>query len=109
MKALGMWGGIAGLGGTSGTVISGALVDLASWRWIFFVNLPVALFALVMVPRLTSESRMVRDGRRPDFAGAITGTAGSSRSSTDCCKRRITRGDRPRFCYRCSAGLPCSA
>jgi EmrB/QacA subfamily drug resistance transporter len=76
MKALGMWGGIAGLGGTSGTVISGALVDLASWRWIFFVNLPVALFALVMVPRLTSESRMVRDGRRPDFAGAITGTGG---------------------------------
>ena len=47
IKALGMWGGIAGLGGTSGTVISGVLIDLASWRWIFFVNLPVALFALV--------------------------------------------------------------
>src|SRR5213079_814520 len=45
MKALGIWGGIAGLGGTSGTVIGGVLVDLASWRWIFFVNLPVALFA----------------------------------------------------------------
>src|SRR3954451_15489047 len=77
MKALGIWGGIAGLGGTSGTVISGALVDLASWRWIFFVNLPVALFALIAVPRLVSESRMVRgSGQRPDFAGAITGTAG---------------------------------
>src|SRR5690348_3993813 len=37
MKALGMWGGIAGLGGTSGTVISGVLVNYASWRWIFFV------------------------------------------------------------------------
>ena len=76
MKALGLWGGIAGLGGTSGTVISGALVDLASWRWIFFVNLPVALFALVTVPRLVSESRMVRDGKHPDYAGAITGTSG---------------------------------
>ena len=76
MKALGLWGGIAGLGGTSGTVISGALVDLASWRWIFFVNLPVALFALLMVPRLVSESRMVREHARPDYAGAITGTAG---------------------------------
>src|ERR1043165_4916613 len=65
MKALGLWGGIAGLGGTSGTVISGALVDLASWRWIFFVNLPVALFALLMVPRLVSESRMVREHARP--------------------------------------------
>jgi EmrB/QacA subfamily drug resistance transporter len=76
MKALGMWGGIAGLGGTSGTVISGALVDFASWRWIFFVNLPVALFALLMVPRLVSESRMVREAHRPDYAGAITGTGG---------------------------------
>ena len=77
MKALGLWGGIAGLGGTSGTVISGALVNYVSWRWIFFVNLPVAVFALVMVPRLTSESRMERGGsQRPDFAGAITGTAG---------------------------------
>src|SRR4051794_8440737 len=77
MKALGLWGGIAGLGGTSGTVISGALVNYVSWRWIFFVNLPVAAFALLMVPRLVSESRMVRShSQRPDFAGAITGTAG---------------------------------
>jgi EmrB/QacA subfamily drug resistance transporter len=77
MKALGLWGGVAGLGGTSGTVISGVLVNYVSWRWIFFVNLPVALFALLMVPRLVSESRMQRgDSRRPDFAGAITGTAG---------------------------------
>jgi EmrB/QacA subfamily drug resistance transporter len=76
MKALGLWGGIAGLGGTSGTVISGAVVDLASWRWIFFINLPVAIFALAMVPRLVSESRMVRESGHPDYAGAITGTAG---------------------------------
>ncbi|HEX5265782.1 MAG TPA: MFS transporter [Acidimicrobiales bacterium] len=76
MKALGIWGGIAGLGGTSGTVISGALTDLASWRWIFFVNLPVALFALLAVPRLVAESRMTRGARRPRVAGALIGTAG---------------------------------
>jgi EmrB/QacA subfamily drug resistance transporter len=76
MKALGLWGGIAGLGGTSGTVISGVLTDLASWRWIFFVNLPVAAFALLMVPRLVTESRMVRQHQRPDYAGAVTGTGG---------------------------------
>jgi EmrB/QacA subfamily drug resistance transporter len=76
MKALGLWGGIAGLGGTSGTVISGVLVNYASWRWIFFVNLPVAAIALVVVPRLVNESRMVRGHARPDYAGAVTGTAG---------------------------------
>jgi EmrB/QacA subfamily drug resistance transporter len=76
MKALGMWGGVAGLGGTTGTVISGALTDLASWRWIFFVNLPVALFALAAVPRLVSESRMVREHARLRVGGVITGTAG---------------------------------
>ncbi|KAA1415268.1 MFS transporter [Nocardioides humilatus] len=77
IKALGIWGGIAGLGGTSGTVISGFLTELADWRWIFYINLPVAAFALIVVPRLVSESRMERESQhRPDVAGAFTGTAG---------------------------------
>ena len=76
MKALGIWGGLAGLGGTSGTVISGALTGLASWRWIFLINLPVALIALIAVPRLVSEGRMVRAHNRPGVAGAVAGTAG---------------------------------
>ena len=76
MKALGIWGGLAGLGGTSGTVISGVLTDAASWRWIFLVNLPVAFFALLTVPRLVAESKMVREAGRPDVAGAVCGTAG---------------------------------
>ncbi len=77
VKALGMWGGIAGLGGTSGTVISGLLVSYANWRWIFFVNVPVALVALIVTPRLVSESRMVRAaGGHPDYYGAATATGG---------------------------------
>jgi EmrB/QacA subfamily drug resistance transporter len=76
MKAIGIWGGIAGLGGTSGTVISGVLTDLASWRWIFLINIPVALAALLIVPRLVSESRMKHGSQRPDYWGAIVGTAG---------------------------------
>jgi EmrB/QacA subfamily drug resistance transporter len=76
VKALGIWGGLAGLGGTTGAVISGVLTDVASWRLIFYINLPVALFALLMVPRLVSESRMVREQHRIDFLGAITATGG---------------------------------
>ena len=76
IKAIGLWGGVAGLGGTTGTIISGVLTSYASWRWIFYINLPVAAFALLVVPRLVSESRMQRQGGRPDFAGAVTATAG---------------------------------
>jgi EmrB/QacA subfamily drug resistance transporter len=76
MKALGIWGGIAGLGGTSGTVISGVLTDLVSWRWIFLINVPVAVLALVIVPGLVSESRMKQGSQRPDYLGAFVGTAG---------------------------------
>ena len=76
MKAVGIWGGVAGLGGISGTVISGALTGLASWRWIFFINLPAAVAALVLVPRLAPESRMNRGQARIDVPGAVTAAAG---------------------------------
>jgi len=72
-RALGVWGGIAGLGGTMGLVISGALTGLTSWRWIFLINLPVAVLALVLLPRLVDESRATR--RVPlDVVGAVLGT-----------------------------------
>jgi EmrB/QacA subfamily drug resistance transporter len=75
MKALGVWGGIAALGGTFGSVISGALTTV-DWRWIFYINIPVVLFALIMVPRVLPESRMARGGHRIDVPGAITATGG---------------------------------
>ena len=70
-KALGIWGGIAGLGGMSGVVISGALTGLLSWRWIFYINIPVVVFALLMVPRVLAESRpAARGSHRLDVFGA---------------------------------------
>lgn len=76
-KALGVWGGLVAIGGTLGYVISGVLTDLASWRWLFYVNLPVALLVLVLIPRMVAESRMVRErGRGLDVLGAVTSTAG---------------------------------
>ncbi|WP_329098656.1 MFS transporter [Actinomadura citrea] len=75
-RALGIWGGIAALGGTSGLVISGVLTDLVSWRWIFLINLPVVAVALALLPGLVPESRA--PGRRSlDVPGAVlvTGAA----------------------------------
>jgi EmrB/QacA subfamily drug resistance transporter len=73
-KALGIWGGIAALGATTGLVISGALTELTSWRWIFLINLPVAVVALALLPRLVAESRAPRRARL-DVPGAVLGTA----------------------------------
>jgi EmrB/QacA subfamily drug resistance transporter len=76
-KAIGLSGGVAGLGGTLGPVISGLILGVVSWRWIFFINVPVALFTVVAVPRLVPESRASEAGRsRPDVAGAVLATAG---------------------------------
>ncbi|MFI7639307.1 MFS transporter [Nonomuraea sp. NPDC049400] len=76
-KALGAWGGIIAFAGTSGYVISGVLTDVVTWRWIFFINLPIALVVLLVLPRMVSESRMVRGkNAKLDLAGALTSTAG---------------------------------
>jgi EmrB/QacA subfamily drug resistance transporter len=75
-KALGIWGGLAGMGATVGVLLSGVLTDLASWRWIFFINLPFALIALLLVPRLVTESRASVRPRQTDLTGAVLVTTG---------------------------------
>jgi hypothetical protein len=55
-------GGLAGLGGTTGAVISGVLTDLASWRWIFYINIPVFTPVLRRATDPTRSSRQ-RPGR----------------------------------------------
>lgn len=78
-KALSIWGGLAGLGATAGVLLGGVLSDLASWRLIFLINLPVAAVALLLVPRLMDESRSPsRRHGRLDVSGAVLVTAGLS-------------------------------
>ena len=76
-KAIGLFGGISGLAGTSGPILSGALVEYATWRWIFLINLPVALLALVVVPRLVGGELGRREGGL-DVRGAVLVTAALS-------------------------------
>ncbi|MEU8960035.1 MFS transporter [Streptomyces sp. NPDC048518] len=76
MKALGVWGGTAALGGVIGSVVSGALTEYVDWRWIFYINIPIAVAALILVPRVMPESRMEREGRSVDVVGAIAITGG---------------------------------
>lgn len=76
MKALGLWGGLSAVAGAVGSVVGGMVTDLVSWRWIFFVNIPIAVIALILVPRVMPESRMARESRRLDAVGAVTATGG---------------------------------
>jgi EmrB/QacA subfamily drug resistance transporter len=76
-KAFGIWGGLAGLGSAAGVLLSGVLTDLASWRWVFLINIPLALIPMLLMPRLADESRAPVEGRRrPDWLGAILVTGG---------------------------------
>lgn len=74
-RALGVWAAIAGAGGAVGLLAGGALTTWLSWRWVFFVNLPIAAFAVLATSRLIGESRDPVAGSF-DVAGAVTGTAG---------------------------------
>jgi EmrB/QacA subfamily drug resistance transporter len=55
--AMGLWGGVSGLATAIGPTLGGLIVDSASWRWIFLVNLPIGLIALLLTVRIVPESK----------------------------------------------------
>jgi EmrB/QacA subfamily drug resistance transporter len=71
-KALGIWGGLGGIGATAAWLIGGPLVDGPGWEWIFFINIPLGLAALALSPVLLRESRAGVTRRSYDPAGALT-------------------------------------
>ena len=73
-KALGILGAIAGSGAAIGLLLGGVLTEFASWEWIFFVNVPIGLGMLLLVPRVVTESRAPEMARHFDVAGAVTVT-----------------------------------
>ncbi|HEY6296604.1 MAG TPA: MFS transporter [Streptosporangiaceae bacterium] len=68
-KALGTWSALGALGAALGPVIGGTLVQI-NWRWVFWVNVPVGLAAIVMAVRVVPESRDAASRGRPDLIGA---------------------------------------
>ena len=73
-KALGVWGALAGIASVAGVVLGGVLSGGPGWRWIFFINVPVAVIAVATAARVLPESR---GQRRPfDIPGAAALTAG---------------------------------
>ncbi|MBG6069012.1 MFS transporter [Micromonospora ureilytica] len=81
-RAIGAWAGLSGVSTALGPFIGGWLIDTLSWRWIFFLNLPIAVLVLLAALRWVPESRdesasrtegRDRARRRFDVAGALLG------------------------------------
>jgi EmrB/QacA subfamily drug resistance transporter len=68
--AFGVWGALTGVAVAIGPIVGGALVSGMSWRWIFFVNLPIGVIALALTVLRVAESRD-EQAVRPDWPGFV--------------------------------------
>jgi len=75
-RAVGAWSGLSGVAGAAGPLLGGWLVDVASWRWAFYVNVPVAVVVAVLLVRHVPESRDPDPPRRFDLAGGLLAAVG---------------------------------
>jgi EmrB/QacA subfamily drug resistance transporter len=76
-RAIGAWSGLSGVSTAVGPFVGGWLVDALSWRWIFFLNLPFAVVALLLGLRWVPDDRPERAGRSAfDVVGAVLAASG---------------------------------
>jgi EmrB/QacA subfamily drug resistance transporter len=68
--AIGAWSGVGGIAVAIGPFLGGTLIDLASWRWIFLINLPVAVVTVAIAVRHVPETRSPTPSHHFDVAGA---------------------------------------
>ncbi|MFC7501230.1 MFS transporter [Nocardioides sp. GCM10030258] len=74
-KALALYGAAAPAGGTAGVFLGGLITEYLSWPWVFYLNVPIALLVLAVVPSVMPAGG-AGTGRRVDLLGALTVTAG---------------------------------
>lgn len=75
-KAIGTWSGFTAITTAIGPALGGWLVDHRSWRWVFFVNVPIAAVVVLLALLRVPESRTEGIGKRLDWAGAALATVG---------------------------------
>src|SRR5687768_8064908 len=74
MKAFAIYGAAAPAGGTAGVFLGGVITEWISWPWVFYINIPIALGVLALVPGLMPAAPARRGSI--DLTGALTSTAG---------------------------------
>jgi EmrB/QacA subfamily drug resistance transporter len=75
-EAIGTWSSFTTITSALGPVLGGWLVQIGGWRWIFFINLPIAVLTLAITIRFVPESREAHDAGRFDWLGAALCTGG---------------------------------
>ena len=75
-RAVGIWGAMGGAGGAAGVLLGGILTDALSWRWIFFINVPIGLMAAALTQHYVLALRDHARTRNFDFTGAVSATLG---------------------------------
>jgi EmrB/QacA subfamily drug resistance transporter len=70
-RAIGAWSGLAGVTTAIGPFAGGYLVDSVSWRYVFFINIPLAIVAIYMAVRFIPESKDEEMEQSPDVPGAV--------------------------------------
>ncbi|WP_423801855.1 MDR family MFS transporter [Neobacillus sp. SAB-20_R2A] len=77
-KMQGVFSSIWGIAGLLGPLVGGFFVDQISWRWIFYINLPVGLVSIVLITFFFHETVELKKERKVDYLGAVTFTIGIS-------------------------------
>src|SRR5262245_51511428 len=75
-KAIGTWSGFSAITAAVGPLMGGWLIDHASWRWVFYLNVPIALAVVLISLRFVPESRDPEAAESLDLRGALLATAG---------------------------------
>jgi EmrB/QacA subfamily drug resistance transporter len=75
-KAIGTWSGYGSITAAAGPLLGGWLIDHVSWRWVFFLNLPLAVAVIAISLRAVPESRDEEAAGRIDVTGALLATLG---------------------------------
>lgn len=76
-RAMAVYAGMSAGGGALGLLLGGILVDISSWRWVLFVNVPIGLTVLALTPWTLPRSRAATRGRL-DTSGALAVSAGAA-------------------------------